>query len=121
MKIEFEKSFGKGVDPCHRKARRYVKKKFKNPFVQHLLFGLIEYLKKIWLNAKIKNEMKSVDAQIKEIKEAWDEEERRQFAPEFTQTPSEVEGLMDMELSLDQSIRAIKDAEDIEYDDMAGG
>ena len=121
MKIEFETTFGEGVDPWHRKARRYVKKKFKNPFIQHLLFGLIEYLKKIWLRTKIKNEMKSVDAQIKEIKEAWDEEERRQFAPEFTQTPSEVKGLMDMELSLDQSIRAIDDAEDIDYDDMAGG
>ena len=121
MKIEFEKQFGKGVDPWHRKARRYVKKKFKNPYLQHLAFGFIEWLKTIWLNTKIKNEMKSVDAQIKEMKEAWDEEERKQFAPEFSQTPSEVKGLTNMELSIDQSIRAIDDAEDIDYDDMAGG
>ena len=55
MKIEFEKQFGKGVDPWHRKARRYVKKKFKNPYLQHLAFGFIEWLKTIWLNTKIKN------------------------------------------------------------------
>ena len=31
MKIEFEKQFGKGVDPWYDKAERWVKKKFKNP------------------------------------------------------------------------------------------
>ena len=39
MKIEFEKTFGKGVDPWHDKAERWVKKKFKNPFIQHLALG----------------------------------------------------------------------------------
>ena len=28
MKIEFEKTFGKGVDPWYDKAERWVKKKF---------------------------------------------------------------------------------------------
>ena len=43
--------------------------------------------------------MTDVDRQVKEIKEEWDEEDRKQFAPEYTETPSEVEGLMDMEIS----------------------
>ncbi len=42
--------------------------------------------------------MKTVDIQAKEIKEQWDEEERKQFAPEYSETPSEVKGLMDMEI-----------------------
>ena len=43
--------------------------------------------------------MTDVDRQVKEIKEEWDEEDRKQFAPEYIETPSEVEGLMDMEIS----------------------
>ena len=98
MKIEFEKQFGKGVDPWYAKAERWVKKKFKNPFIQHLALGFIEWLKQKWIDIKIENTMKTVDIQAKEIKEQWDEEERKQFAPEYTETPSEVKGLMDMEI-----------------------
>ena len=98
MKIEFEKQFGKGVDPWYAKAERWVKKKFKNPFIQHLAIGFIEWLKQKWINIKIENTMKTVDIQAKEIREQWDEEERKQFAPEYSETPSEVEGLMDMEI-----------------------
>ena len=98
MKIEFEKQFGKGVDPWYAKAERWVKKKFKNPFIQHLALGFIEWLKQKWIDIKIENTMKTVDIQSKEIKEQWDEEERKQFAPEYTETPSEVKGLMDMEI-----------------------
>ena len=36
MKIEFEKTFGEGVDPWHTKAERWIKKKFRTPFLQHL-------------------------------------------------------------------------------------
>ena len=93
MKIEFEKQFGKGVDPWYAKAERWVKKKFKNPFIQHLALGFIEWLKQKWIDIKIENTMKTVDIQAKEIKEQWDEEERKQFAPEYTETPSEVKGL----------------------------
>ena len=99
MKIEFEKQFGKGVDPWYAKAERWVKKKFKNPFIQHLALGFIEWLKQKWIDIKIENTMKTVDIQAKEIKEQWDEEERKQFAPEYTETPSEVKGLMDMEIN----------------------
>ena len=63
-----------------------------------LALGLIAYLKKIWINTKIKNEMASVDAQIKQLHEDWDEEERKQFSPEIIETPSEVDGLNDMSI-----------------------
>ena len=47
---------------------------------------------------KIKNEMASVDAQIKQLHEDWDEEEKKQFSPEIIETPSEVDGLNDMSI-----------------------
>ena len=43
MKMEFQKTFGKGVDPWYDKAERWVKKKFKNPFIQHLALGSVSY------------------------------------------------------------------------------
>ena len=99
MKIEFKKQYGKGTDPCYEKAERWVYKKFKNPYLQHLAIGFIEWLKQKWIDIKVENTMKDIDIQIKEIKEEWDEEDRKQFAPEFTETTSEVDGLMDMEIS----------------------
>ena len=98
MKIQFNKQFGKGTDPWYAKAERYVYKKFKNPYLQHLAIGFIEWLKQKWIDVKIENTMTDVDRQVKEIQEEWDEEDRKQFAPEYTETPSEVEGLMDMEI-----------------------
>ena len=46
MKIEFQKQFGKGTDPWYAKAERWVKKKFKNPYIQHLALGFVAWLKK---------------------------------------------------------------------------
>ena len=97
MKIEFEKQFGKGTDPWYAKAERWAKKQ-KFP-ISFLALGLIEYLKRVWINTKIKNEMMSVDFQIKKLHEKWDEEEKKQFAPEIIETPSEVDGLNDMSIS----------------------
>ncbi|BCU96475.1 MAG: hypothetical protein CM15mV12_2400 [uncultured marine virus] len=37
--------------------------------------------------------MASVDAQIKQLHEDWDEEEKNSFSPEIIETPSEVDGL----------------------------
>ena len=73
VKIEFEKQFGKGTDPWYAKAERWAKKQ-KFP-ISFLALGLIAYLKKVWINTKIKNEMASVDAQIKQLHEDWDEED----------------------------------------------
>ena len=103
MKIQFNKQFGKGTDPWYAKAERYVYKKFKNPYLQHLAIGFIEWLKQKWIDVKIENTMTDVDRQVKEIKEQWDEEDRKQFAPEYTETPSEVEGLNDMSISFSTS------------------
>ena len=75
MKIEFEKTFGQGVDPWYDKAERWVKKKFKNPFVQHLALGLIEWLKIKWIDVKVANTMRDIDAQAENIQAIWDEEE----------------------------------------------
>ena len=96
MKIEFEKQFGKGTDPWYEKAERWAKKQ-KFP-ISFLALGLITWLKEKWIDMKVANTMKSIDVQAEEIKKIWDEEERKQFAPEYTETPSEVEGLMDMEI-----------------------
>ena len=96
MKIEFEKQFGKGTDPWYAKAERWAKKQ-KFP-ISFLALGLITWLREKWIDVKVANTMKSIDIQAEEIKKIWDEEERKQFAPEYTETPSEVEGLMDMEI-----------------------
>ena len=96
MKIEFEKQFGKGTDPWYAKAERWVKKQFKNPFIQHLALGFVAWLKEIWIEGKIKMEMNSVDEQIKEIHKEWDEKTKPKVRS--IETESEVEGLKDMSI-----------------------
>ena len=95
MKIEFEKQFGKGVDPWYAKAERWIKKKFRNPYLQHLALGFLEWLKQKWIDTKVFNTMRDVDMQVEEIQKTWDEEEK---VPEIIETPSEVKGLNDMEI-----------------------
>ena len=98
IKFNFEKQFGKGTDPWYAKAERWVKKKFKNPYLRHLALGFIEWLKQKWIDVKVANTMREIDIQAEEIKKIWDEEEKNQFAPEIKETPSEVEGLNDIEI-----------------------
>ena len=95
MKIEFEKQFGKGVDPWYAKAERWIKNKFKNPYLQHLALGFLEWVKQKWIDTKVFNTMRDVDIQVEEIQKTWDEEEK---VPEIIETPSEVKGLNDMEI-----------------------
>ena len=76
MLFSFEKTFGEGVDPWYDKAERWVKKKFKNPYVRHLALGLLEWLKKKWIYAKIENTMRSVDAQTEQLVKEWDQNDR---------------------------------------------
>ena len=69
--------------------------------ISFLALGVIEWLKNKWIDIKIENTMRNIDKQSEEIKKIWeqyDEEEAKQFAPEIIETPSEVEGLMDMEI-----------------------
>jgi len=66
MKIEFKKQYGKGTDPWYAKAERWVYKKFKNPYLQHLAIGFIEWLKQKWIDVKIENTMTDIDRQVKQ-------------------------------------------------------
>ena len=110
MKIEFEKQFGKGVDPWYAKAERWAKKQ-KFP-ISFLALGLIAYLKKVWINVKIENTMRDVDRQVEDLHELWDEEESNnrmnviaQYGNEglhYSETPSEVDGLNDMSISFSE-------------------
>ena len=106
MKVEFEKQFGKGVDPWYAKAERWANKQ-KFP-ISFLLKGLISFLKGKWIETKIENAMNSVDADIERIHELWDEEEtthRMNVIAQngndglhYSREPSEVEGLDNFEI-----------------------
>ena len=72
MKIEFEKQFGKGVDPWYAKAERWAHKQ-PNWFVKNFSLGFIAYLKKWWFNVKIENTMRDVDYQTDQILQQWEE------------------------------------------------
>ena len=105
-RVKFEKQFGDGVDPWYAKAERWAKKQ-KFP-ISFLALGLIEYLKKVWINVKVENTMRGVDADVKKIHELWDEEEtthRMNVIAQngndglhYSQEPSEGKGLDNFEI-----------------------
>ena len=97
MKIEFEKQFGKGVDPWYAKAERGAKKQ-RFP-ISFLALGLIEWLKQKWIDVKVANTMRDIDRQSEEIKKIWEEKDKPKTI--ITKTPSEVKGLDDMEIKYD--------------------
>ena len=72
---KFEKTFGKGTDPWYAQAERWAKRQ-RFP-ISFLLLGIIEYLKKLWIDVKIYNAMKDVDRQTDELLQSWKEPERR--------------------------------------------
>ena len=97
----FEKQFGKGVDPWYAKAERWANKQ-KFP-ISFLLKGLIVWMKERWIDVKVENTMRSVDADVEKIHELWDEEETNHRMNviaqngndglHYSQEPSEVKGL----------------------------
>ena len=105
-RVKFEKQFGDGVAPWYAKAERWANKQ-KFP-ISILALGLIEYLKKVWVNVKVENTMRGVDADIEKIHELWDEEEtthRMNVIAQngndglhYSQEPSEVKGLDNFEI-----------------------
>ena len=95
--IEFEKQFGKGVDPWYAKADRWAKKQ-RFP-ISFLALGIIEWLKQKWIDIKVANTMRDIDRQSEEIKKIWEEEDKPKTI--ITTTPSEVKGLDDMEIKYD--------------------
>ena len=95
--IEFEKQFGKGVDPWYAKAERWAKKQ-RFP-ISFLALGIIEWLKQKWIDVKIANTMREIDRQSEEIKKIWEEKDKPKTI--ITTKPSEVKGLDDMEIKYD--------------------
>ena len=75
-KIKFEKTLliGSGKVTWYMKAQRWAKKQ-KFP-ISFLLLGIIEWLKKLWIDVKIYNTMKDVDRQTDELLQSWKEPER---------------------------------------------
>ena len=71
MKFEFETTFGPGVDPWYAKAERWAKKQ-RFP-ISFLLLGIIDYLKKKWIDVKIYNTMQDVDRQADDLLKQWEE------------------------------------------------
>ena len=71
--FKFEKTFG-GIDNWFTKSKRWAKKQ-KFP-ISFLLLGIIEWLKKLWIDVKIYNTMKDVDRQTDELLQSWKEPER---------------------------------------------
>ena len=72
--LNFETTFGKGVDPWYAKAERWAKKQ-RFP-ISFLLLGVIEWLKNKWIDVKIYNTMRDVDRQADAIKKIWEEDDR---------------------------------------------
>ena len=97
MKIEFEKQFGKGVDPWYEKAEGWAKKQ-RFP-ISFLALGISEWLKQKWIDVKIANTMREIDRQSEEIKKIWEEKDKPKTI--VTETPSKVKGLNDMEIKYD--------------------
>ena len=81
--LNFETTFGKGVDPWYAKAERWAKKQ-RFP-ISFLLLGVIEWLKNKWIDAKIYNTMRDVDRQAEELKKQWEEDDR-QSTPHIVET-----------------------------------
>ena len=96
IEFKFEKQFGKGTDPWYAKAERWAKKQ-KFP-ISFLALGFIAWLKEKWIDIKVSNTMKDVDIQIEEIKENYPYPWDGFTEPTIKKTPSEVEGLDDIEI-----------------------
>ena len=106
IKFNFEKQFGKGTDPWYAKAERWAKKQ-KFP-ISFLALGLITWMKEKWIDVKVENTMRSVDADIEKIHELWDEQETSRRMDviaqngndglHYSQEPSEVKGLDNFEI-----------------------
>ena len=69
MKFEFEHHWG-GKDTWYLKLERWAK---KQPMPLNILaLGMFEWLKTIWIDAKIQNTMREVDLQASHIIQEWE-------------------------------------------------
>ena len=94
FEYKFEYQWG-GKDTWYTKGKRWAKK--QSFPINHLALGFIEWLWKIYVDERVKQEMESVDKQAEEIVKQWEEEEK--IEPTITSEPSEVEGLDNISIS----------------------
>ena len=87
-KINFQYNWG-GEDTWYTKGKRWANKQ-KFP-INHLALGFLEWLWKLYVDERIKQEMKSVDKQAQEIKKQCEEEEKQE--PIVEVKPSAIDGL----------------------------
>ena len=99
--FKFDYQWG-GVDTPFTKMKRWAQKQ-KNPIVQHLALGLIEWLWIRWVDGRVEMEMTSVDQQAEEILKEWEEDAAKYYEPVIKSTPSEVEGLDNISISFKPS------------------
>ena len=98
MEIKFHKTFGPGKEPWYVKYERWAKKQ-RFP-ISFLALGVIAWLKEKWIEGKVDMEMTSVDAQAEEILQKWEEDAK--IKSTIKTTPSEVNGLDDMEINYNE-------------------
>ena len=80
--FKFEHHWG-GEDNWYTKSKRWAK---KQPVpLNHLITGFIEWLHIQWNDGKIIMAMDDVDRQTSNLIEEWEDEERKQFAPEIVE------------------------------------
>ena len=82
FKIKFEHHWG-GEDNWYTKSKRWAKKQHFP--LNHLITGFIEWLRIQWNDGKIIMAMDDVDRQTNNLMEGWEDEERKQFAPEIVE------------------------------------
>ena len=89
-KIEhkFEHHWG-GEDNWYTKGKRWANKQ-KFP-INHLALGAVEWLREHWVDGRVEMEMASVDKQVEEIKDFWDNEDEQR--PTVEEGPSSVPDL----------------------------
>lgn len=92
--FKFEKTWG-GEETWYTKSKMWARNQ-KYPWNQ-IYKAIIEWLWKVWVDAKVEQEMDSVDNQVREIHKQWDEEIPDPWVT--TSTPSEVEGLDNISIS----------------------
>jgi len=71
---KFEYHWG-GEDNWYTKGKRWANKQ-KFP-INHLALGVLEWLWKLYVDERVKQEMKSVDEQAEKIKAEWEKEDGR--------------------------------------------
>jgi len=93
VEFKFEHHWG-GEDNWYTKGKRWANK--QNFPINHLALGMLEWLWKLYIEERVKQEMESVDRQAEEIIKQWEKEEKQE--PIIESKPSDVEGLDDISI-----------------------